>query len=72
MSETIAEWLMMEGEKKGQLRASRTSLRAVLEKRFGTLPETVLQRIEASTDLAGLQAALVQAVEMGRLEELQL
>jgi hypothetical protein len=68
MSETIAEWLMAEG----QLLGYRHNLRAVLEERFGTLPEVLVQRIEASADLDRMQAALLQAVHMDRLDELQL
>jgi hypothetical protein len=68
MSETIAEWLMTEG----QLRESRTNLRAVLERRFGTVPEALAQRIETSTELERLRAALLQAIHMDRLDELQL
>ena len=45
------------GEARGQLRAYRTLLSKQLQKRFGALPASVVQRIEAA-DLPWLDAAL--------------
>jgi len=53
------------------LRSRREVLRRLLQRRFATLPEELLQRIEAA-DLARLDAALDQVVTIQRLEELVL
>jgi hypothetical protein len=61
-----------EGEKKGELRGARRDLRAVLEERFGALPEALVQGIEATEDLQRLQACIRQSVRIQSLAELQL
>ena len=43
-----------------------------LEERFGSLPEGVVQRIEAATDLERLRSAMRQVVHMADLSELDL
>jgi hypothetical protein len=54
------------------LRQTRIALRAVLEERFGGLPEDLVQRLESATDLAALLACIRQAVHVRSLDELQL
>ncbi len=63
----VLEW-MTEGEQ----RASRTLLRDLLEYRFGALPESLGQRIEATTNIERLRAAHRQASEISQLDDLQL
>jgi hypothetical protein len=63
---------MAEGEAKGRLDATRTILRRLLEKRFGSLPEGLSHRIQACDDLEQLLAAAVQAEELKKLDDLQL
>jgi hypothetical protein len=84
MGQTIAEALIEQGIERGiergieqgmargALANARTSLRKVLEKRFGPLPESVTQRIDASNDLERLQGALVEAAVASRLDEVPL
>jgi hypothetical protein len=80
MTKTIAEaWMeegmakgLAEGRAEGELQASRRLLRILLEDGFGSLPEAVVQRIEATTDLQRLQAAVRQVRRLRRLEDLQL
>ena len=76
MSETMAEWLVKkgkaEGNLEGQLSASKDHLRIFLETRFGTLPDSVVQRIEAATDLNRLKNCIRQAGQLNSLEELPL
>jgi hypothetical protein len=54
------------------LQQTRDSLQVVLEERFGTLPEPLVQQINAVTDLTRLRASLRQAVHIQSLDELQL
>ena len=53
-------------------RNSRTLLRRLLTKKFGSMPESLVQRIEATSDLERLQACAEQVVDMKMLEELTL
>jgi hypothetical protein len=61
-----------EGRAEGVLLAYRNILRRRLSERFDPLPEAVLQRIEAATDLARLEAAIVRADKIKSLDELDL
>jgi predicted transposase YdaD len=60
------------GEARGALRTARDDLRALLTQLFGGLPESLVQRIEATEDRERLRAALLQAVRLQSLDELQL
>jgi hypothetical protein len=76
MEETIAQDLFNQGYAKGYakgvLRGYRKVLRNMLARRFDPLPDAVLQRIEAATDLARLKAALDRVDEITSLDELEL
>jgi hypothetical protein len=72
VSQTIAESLIAEGEVKGRLGEVREMLVGLLEDKFGALPESVLQRIGATTDLARLKTATRRVSHLASLEELQL
>jgi hypothetical protein len=72
MGQTIAESLIEEGVVKGQLSQARTTLRRLLISKFGVIPESVLQRIESTTDLAQLDAVTEQVLRMESLDELKL
>jgi hypothetical protein len=72
MTKTIAESWMEEGMEKGRLLGLRDALRTLLEGSFGTLPEEVVQRIEAVADPSKLKRAIGQAPHLNRLEDLQL
>jgi hypothetical protein len=80
MGHTIAEALLEEGMAKGMAKGreegalleARELLRALLEERFGALPEALRQRTEAATDLARLRAACRQSVHLTKVDELVL
>jgi hypothetical protein len=72
MAKTIAEELMEQGRRLGELRAARWGLRDVLEIRFGTLPEPLAQQIEALADLERLLQGFRQALRVPRLDEFTL
>jgi hypothetical protein len=73
---TIAEALkaegMAEGQAKGRLEEARDMLLALLEEKFGPVPEPLRQRIGATTDLARLHAAHRRILHLGSLEEFDL
>ena len=76
MGQTIAEALMAEGAREGELRgalqSSQETLQMLLEKKFGPLPADLVQRITAVTEMARLKAALRQVMDLKALNELQL
>jgi Putative transposase, YhgA-like len=75
MTRTLGlSWEELERIKVAQegLRTGRDILRALLEKRFGTLPEQVLQRIESATDAERLKAGVLQVLEISAPDELDL
>ena len=80
MSEAIAQTWEQElvargaalGEARGELRARREDLRALLEERFGPLPQGLAERIEATDDLERLRGALRQVLHVQSPDELDL
>jgi hypothetical protein len=68
MGNTIAEHLI----EQGQLKAARRYLRQVLEKNCGSLPEGLVQQIEAIEDLARLEAAFQRALRIQTLDDFAL
>ena len=76
MSETI-EWtweqeLLAEGESRGRLSEARANLRWLLERRFGTISETLTQRIDQSEDLTRLHDCIRVALDIASPAELNL
>ena len=51
---------------------ARTMLRKLLEKRFGALPQALVARINAISDLDQLQTTFEQAIQLTNLADLQL
>ncbi len=70
MGQTIAEAIWEEGWTKGQVEVARRLLRQLLSHRFGTVPETVLQRIDHANDVERLTAAAVQVLHIASAEDL--
>ncbi len=71
MGQTIAESIWEEGWTKGEEAGARRVLQRVLTARFGQLPEDVVRRIAACTDLARLTAAAEQVLRLDKPEDLQ-
>jgi hypothetical protein len=67
VSQQVLEW-----QAEGAIQARREDLRLLLEDRFGTLPEALLQRIEATEDPERLRSALLQVHKIQSPDELQL
>jgi hypothetical protein len=72
VEQTWEQEVFARGEVHGALQIRRGNLRAVLEARFGALPEALVQRIEATEDRERLRAALLRAVRIPSLDEFQL
>src|SRR5208282_2632366 len=74
VAQTIAEALRAEGKAEGkvegQLRHARDILRDLLEEKFGSLPQTLLQRIDTSNDLGRLNQAIRYVFRMNSVDEL--
>jgi hypothetical protein len=58
------------GRLEGRLEERRDELLALLAERFGALPETVVQRINSTTDLEKLRACVRQTGQLRNLDEL--
>ena len=80
MSEKLGDTLVdiamakgrQQGRQEGALLTRREDLRALLTKRFGPLPEDLIQRIEGTSDLVRLQAAVEQVLDLKSLADLPL
>jgi hypothetical protein len=76
VAETIAEAWMEEGMAKGltqgRTEEARTLLCRLLENKFGTLPEGLVQKINAATDLMRLHDAFQQGLTLDKLDDLGL
>ncbi len=79
MAQTIAESLVKEGLAKGreegrilgQLVTYRHLIQVVLQKKFGSLPPTLTERIESIADPTRLNDLFEQATRAERLDDLQ-
>jgi predicted transposase YdaD len=71
-ADEIADEMLEEGEARGFLINSRDNLRLWLEERFGSVPEELSARIEATEDLERLRNALRQVVHIQSPAELEL
>jgi hypothetical protein len=80
VGQTIAEALIAEGEARGEargealgvLRTSRRILQRVLAQRFGALPATIAQRIEAVEDPERLEVCIERVSTLQSLDDLPL
>jgi hypothetical protein len=72
MGQTIGEAICEEGRIAGNLETGRRVLRQLLTDRFGTVPEAMLQRIDASSDVDRLTNAALQVWRIARPEDLSL
>jgi hypothetical protein len=68
MGQTIADALSDEG----RLLTLKELLRRLLEKRFGTVPESILHQIDQATDPERLQSAVLEVGELQTPDELRL
>jgi len=71
MTQTIAEAWLKEGKANGQVLAIRAALKRQLAAKIGQLPAALTERIDATTDLDRLNAALNQMGTLRGLDDLQ-
>jgi hypothetical protein len=78
-AETMAKGLGLTWEQAEEIRVAESALRArkedlrdLLQTRFGSLPDVVLQRIESTTDAERLKVGLRQVLTISAPEELEL
>jgi len=69
MAETGGEYLMRQGAHREALRRTRQHLRLLLESKFNSLPERLVQEIEGTDDVAKLEEAFERALRLERLED---
>jgi hypothetical protein len=72
MTQTIAEALIEEGRKEGELRDARRVLCVLLRDRFPGLPEGLVERIDALEDLERLHSAIRQVYRVDKPDDLPL
>ena len=74
MAQTMAEYLIQQGEARGEARgitrAKREALQKLLEVRFDPIPESVVQRISSMRSLARLDALFEQALTAETLNDI--
>ena len=73
-SQVVEEWReegRAEGREEGRVEALQEIILTLLRKRFSIVPAPLVQRIEASTDIARLQTALEQILDIRSPEQLQ-
>jgi hypothetical protein len=63
---------MDEGSAKGQLLLARDLLCSSLEERFGPLPQALIERIEATTDLERLKRGVRRVSKLASLDDVDL
>ena len=77
-------WILESGRAEGQglgigqgiglgiVQGEQTALITMLEERFGTIPQQIVERIKAVDDPSRLQAAIRQAIRIATPNDLQL
>ncbi len=70
MAQTMAEYLMEQGEKRGQTQAKREAVLKLLRLRFDPIPEPVVSRITAMRSLSRLDTLFEKAVAAQTLDDI--
>jgi hypothetical protein len=71
MAQTAAEVYMQEGRAEG-VQEMRKALRRIIEARFGTLSDSLVEQITATSDLTTLREAICLAALVSTLEDFRL
>jgi hypothetical protein len=72
MGKTYAQVLKEEGREQGEIRALRSTLLRQLQRRFGKLPQEIVQRIQSTDDSKTLNSWLERFATASTLEEMEI
>ncbi|MDE0636565.1 MAG: DUF4351 domain-containing protein [Candidatus Poribacteria bacterium] len=70
MAQTMAEYLMEQGERRGETHAKREAVLKLLRFRFNTVPESVTSRITSIRSLSRLDALFEAALTAQTLDDI--
>ena len=70
MAQTMAEYLIEEGERRGETQAKREAVLKLLRLRFDTVPESVTSRITSIRSLSRLDSLFEKAVIAQTLDDI--
>jgi hypothetical protein len=70
MAQTMAEYLIEQGEKRGQTQAKREAVLKLLHLRFDSVPESVASRITSMRSLSRLDSLFEKAVTARTLDDI--
>ncbi|RKU07573.1 hypothetical protein C6501_17560 [Candidatus Poribacteria bacterium] len=71
MAQTMAEYLIQQGEEHGEIRAKRESLLKLLHLRFDPVPETLIAKVSVMRSLSRLDTLFEQVVTAQTLDEIE-
>ena len=70
MAQSMAEYLMQQGEERGEVKAKQESLLKLLKLRFNVVPEPIIGKISAIHSLSRLDFLFEQAATAQTLDEI--
>ena len=70
MAQTMAEYLIQEGEKRGETQAKREAVLKLIRLRFDIVPETVTRKVASIRSLSRLDALFENAVTAQTLDDI--
>ena len=70
MAQTMAEYLIQEGEKRGETQAKREAVLKLIRLRFNIVPETVTRKVASIRSLSRLDALFENAVTAQTLDDI--
>ena len=70
MAQTMAEYLMEQGERRGETQAKREAVLKLLHLRFDTAPETVINKISAIRSLSRLDTLFERVATAKTLDDI--
>jgi len=64
--------ILEEGREEGEIKGEQNSLLMILRDRFGEVPAEIESRIRAVTEAARLQHAILRAIRISTIDDLEL
>ncbi len=72
MAKTYAQELIEEGEARGRVRSLRRSLLMLMGKKFGSVPEPIVQRVNSLEDTEALDVLMTRVLDAATLDDMGL